>query len=431
MSPRTIRIFLFLSLFMLFLIPRIQKRFQFIIEPPLQGEFTPADKASFSFEGWFSGGYQKNFDKYYEENIGFRNSLIRIYNQVDFSLFHATHENVVVGKNGYLFQEKYLNAYIGADYIGTEKMDSTIQMITEVRDSLKQKGIYLFIVFAPTKVRTMKEYIPDFYARRSTRKTNYEAYKKAFKDHDITYLDFIDYFLKIKDTSSYPLYPEKGIHWSQYGMYLVVDSLVNFIQEKTNLDLNKFYCDSIQWSSKLRSTDYDLGALCNVLFDMPHNKMPYPVLRFEKNPLKVKPDVLAIGDSYYWNIITSDVPKYIFNGTNFWYYNHDVYADSLPQKSVVSLSTYAQDVEGQKIILVIQTESNLGDLGFGFFKMMSDAYSENALKTPLAQAEFAIRNNPEWLETVRKKAFERNVDLNVMIRTDAEWMVKQNAKKSE
>jgi len=367
MSARTVRIFLFLFLFGLLFIPRIMKRLRLIFEVPLQGEFNPAAKVSLSFATWFDGNFQKSYDKYYEENIGLRNTLIRIYNQVDYTFFKTTHSDVIVGKNRYLFLEDYLNAYIGKDFIGEEDINRRMEQINFVSDKLKQKGIYVIIAIAPTKVDFYAEYIPSFYSRRKPDSTNYNSWRKNLAASTIPFIDFNDLFLKAKDTSRFALYPKQGIHWSQYGMYVVADSLLKFMREETGIDMKNLNCNAIKTSQKLMSTDYDLGDLCNVLFKMKHDDMPYPILSVEDNPSKPKPNVLVIGDSYYWNLYNTEIPRKIFNGKNFWYYNYEAYTDSTKGPQKLDPANCMHVVEKQQVILIIQTVPNLNKLGFGFF----------------------------------------------------------------
>ena len=59
---------------------------------------------------------------------------------------------------------------------------------------------------------------------------------------------------------------------------------------------------------------------------------------------------------------------------------------------------------------------------------MSASLSGNDSENPLLELEEEIRNNPDWLEAIKKKAIERNMNLDDMIRADAEWMLKERAK---
>ncbi|CAN5603508.1 sugar O-acetyltransferase [soil metagenome] len=432
MKEHRIKIILFSLLFALLFLPKLQQFFPVFKFDPLNGEFIPAEKQKITMAGWFEGNFQKAYDKYFEENIGFRNPLIRFYNQVDFSCFRLAHGgDIVVGKEGYLFKKEYLIAHAGKDYIGEKEIDQRIERLKYVTAQLAVKGVHVIVIFAPTKADFYSEYIPSYYSANDTTPTNYDSYRKKLWGNGINFIDFNDYFLKLKKNSLYPLFPKQGIHWSQYGMYLASDSLVKYIREKTNLDLNELHVDSINVSYDLKSTDYDLGNLCNVLADMKHVAMPYPVLRFENNPTKKRPNVLTIGDSFYWNIYYSGILQHIFNGANFWYYNHDVYADSIPGKGVVDPDDFMFEVEQQQVVVLLQTESNLNNVGLGFIDNAYAMLQNHVTDDPVAKMEYSIRTNLEWFASIKKKAAEKNIPLDEMVRSDAEWMVeKERAKKN-
>ena len=344
-------------------------------------------------------------------------------------LFRSHGGSVVVGKEGYLYESQYLVSHAGKDYIGEKEIDARLERIRFVTERLNEKGIHLLIAFAPSKADFFSEYIPDFYKRDSLNPTNYDSYRSKLLSSDIPFIDFNSYFLSVKKSAPYPLFPKQGIHWSEYGVYLSADSILKYFNQKFGLNLNTMLCNHVDLSPELRSTDYDLGDLCNVLYVMHHYDMPYPSLQFQTDPAKSKPNMLVVGDSFYWNIYYSEIPKKIFNGANFWYYNHEVYCDSVPKKQVLDIAHFQNAVEQQKIILVLTTESNLNNLGFGFFEMAYDMLHTDS--NILRRYEQEIKNDPEWLKLVSKKAAERNITLDEMIRSDARWMLEQETAKKK
>ena len=62
----------------------------------------------------------------------------------------------------------------------------------------------------------------------------------------------------MKDTASWPLYPQCGIHWSKYGMSLCADSLFDYIASIRGITLPDFGWDSLEVSQELKDTDYDV-----------------------------------------------------------------------------------------------------------------------------------------------------------------------------
>src|ERR1017187_5689606 len=101
---------LFRFLFMLLMLPFLQKNLDIISGKKLNGDFTNAGDISFSWENWWNGSYQPGKNNYFNDQAGFRPDLVRINNQVDYWLFKKLHSNsVVMGTNHCLYQKDYIN----------------------------------------------------------------------------------------------------------------------------------------------------------------------------------------------------------------------------------------------------------------------------------------------------------------------------------
>ena len=57
----------------------------------------------------------------------------------------------IVGKDNYLYEESYIKAYLGDDFIGEKKIFNTAQKLKAVQDTLKSNHIDLIVVLAPGK----------------------------------------------------------------------------------------------------------------------------------------------------------------------------------------------------------------------------------------------------------------------------------------
>src|SRR4051812_45271689 len=95
----------------LLFVPVAQNLFSFAKTKPLKGAFELPDKKPFTINDWFEGNFQQAYDNYYETHIGLREVLIRIKNQIEFSLFNQTTSWTIIGKDNYLYEEGYINAY--------------------------------------------------------------------------------------------------------------------------------------------------------------------------------------------------------------------------------------------------------------------------------------------------------------------------------
>jgi hypothetical protein len=188
---------LVIILFVLFA-PILQELTGFFDLKPLNGFRKKTQEPELTYESWLSGDYQKESEKYLSENVGFHESLIRMTNQIDYSCFDQTHAHgMFVGQEGYLFDKKHLNAYLGNDFVGTDKIREQLTKLDFIQAQLKPFNKQIILVFAPGKVSFFPEYLPKNTAKRSVN-TNIKTYLNELKSHQIPYIDFYHYFLRQK-----------------------------------------------------------------------------------------------------------------------------------------------------------------------------------------------------------------------------------------
>ena len=79
---------MFALLILMLIAPWMQASLWLIKEKPLMGAFSATaapDLSAFTRPDWLSGTFQETFNTQLENHIGFRNSLVRLNNQMDYS----------------------------------------------------------------------------------------------------------------------------------------------------------------------------------------------------------------------------------------------------------------------------------------------------------------------------------------------------------
>jgi len=409
-------------------LPAIQKEYPLFQVKKLDGDFVLAEKPIFSWTDWNKGSFQTSYDKYLEDHIGFRDFLVRLTNQIDYSLYRIPHaEGVLVGKNDLLFEYDYIRAYVGEDFIGKANIDKKIRKLKFLQEYLKkEKNIDLILVFEPGKASFYPENIPDRYLDNVSANTNFNSFLKKAIEHEIRFIDFKAYFNSLKGTTKYPLYPHYGIHWSIYGMTYAADSLISYIETIRNIDLPEYYIDSLQIEAYARRPDYDVGKTLNLLFRLREKeKLAYPVYRFEDNTDKDKLMVLTIADSYYWNIFNTRIPKNLFQNEAFWYFNKQVYPDSYFKPKHVSDINLQEEIEKQDIIFLMITERFLFKFGWNFIEDVYKLYGPSSKYDKMHDFKSKIWNYNVWFTGVIEDAKKRNLNLEEMLELAAEYVYSQ------
>jgi hypothetical protein len=353
----------FAGVILLLFFPVIQKKFNIIEVKPLAGAIQISETNYFSFSEWFSSEYQEKKESHLNESFGFRNSFVRINNQLAYSLFKQAKANgVVIGKENYLYEENYIKAYLGLDYIGDSLSEDRFAKLKFIQDTLHQLNKELVLIFAAGKGSFYPEFFPDLYGRKIGR-TNFEKHIELAEKQKLNYIDFNSYFIKNKHKFKHLLYPKYGIHWSQYGMCLAADSIISYLEKKRKINMPSLYWDEMTFSEAY-DTDYDIAAGMNLFFRLKTEQMAYPVVKFEQGENLKKPRTIMISDSFYWGMFNFGISA-AFQKHQFWYYNQAIYPESYTSPLNVSDLDLKQSVANTDVILIMGTEATLPEFGWG------------------------------------------------------------------
>jgi len=283
--------------------------------------------------------------------------------------------------------------------------------------------IDLVLVFEPGKGSFYSENIPDRYFFDAKPETNYKQFVQKANDYNLKYIDFNVYFQSLKGKTEYPLYAQYGTHWSIYGMSYAADSLVKYIEHIREINMPEVYIDSFQVENISRRPDYDVGKTMNLMWQLKEKQpLAYPVYRFEENDKKTKPMVLAVADSYYWNIFNTRIPKNLFSNEAFWYFYSKVYPDTYFNPVFVKDLNIKEEIEKQDVILLMITERFLYKFGWKFIEEAYALYGESSVFDKVHDYKCGIWDYSEWFDSVIEKANQRGLSLEEMLDIEAEYL---------
>jgi hypothetical protein len=426
LTKENIRKYLLVLVMSVLLLPLIEECTSIFNVKPLSGFYYTAKEPARGFEGWWNGTYQDSFELYHNEQFGLRNSFVRLHNQFEFDLFrHLNAKDIVAGKNDFLYELKYINAYNGNDYMGDAAVREMTRKIKTLQDTLNKKNITLIVVFAPGKASFYPEYIPDE-LNKAGKPTNYKTLAGSFNSSGINFIDFNSWFIKEKDKAPCPLYPKTGIHWSRYGSLIATDSLISYIEKKRGVDLPSVVMKGFTWSDSIQSPDDDIGKSLNLIFPVKPLLMGYPDYNFESPNQKAKVKMMVIGDSFFWNLFDTRLAPRSFESIDFWYYNSTIFhTDGRPQEMAENADDCLES-ETNNVVLIMASESNLGGLGWGYIDDAFDYFvlkrKDRIMNKMIRSYERKIRMDQAWMMTMKAKAEAQKIPLDSMIRLDAIYL---------
>lgn len=406
----------------------------------LDGDVHLAPDTSITTETWFNSEYQNIKEKYLNDNFGFRNFYVRLRNQVHFSFFNKVHaKEVIAGKSGFLYEQKYLETHAGMDYLGDDIIKRTLYKVKFVQDTLQKMGITFAILFAPGKSTFYSEYIPSPYNVENV-KTNYAQFTSEAVRMGINQIDYNKLFLSLKKSSKYPLYPQTGTHWSIYGMHLALDTLVGYIESKTGKRLPHFDYTKVEMSDTLRHPDGDIAAGLNLLREPPHFTMAYPDVKWKDTAGAWRPQVLTISDSYWMGVYFTELPMKVFKNHEFWYYNKMLYNYN-PEGKYGDPTDYdlKASIEKNNCIFIMSTEATLKCIGWGIIDELYEMYSQNKYSyelnkknrkktSEINQVRSIAWNDPEWFGKIKEQAEKLSISVDSCVKINAEFYYNEKHK---
>jgi hypothetical protein len=421
-GKRTLLLCTFL-LYAALLTPFLQYEFGLVGELPLQGAIEEAKDHRFSVSDWKNESFQKDKESYLNQHFGFRNSLVRLNNQIYYTVYNLAKANgVVVGKNGYLLEENYINDYYGLNFVGQKRINEVTRRLVSIDSAFRVSGKILLVVFPPGKASYYPEYIPDRFQKHND-STNFKNYREAIAHAGIRYIDFASYFNSLKNTSPYPLYPKTGIHWSEYGAVLAIDSINRFLAKEMSYDPVQVYWEAYTGKDSVSSIDADIEDGMNLLYPISKPRYFYPSLKYYDQG-KHKPKVFTSGDSFYRNIFTREICSRLFDAPGFGYYFKEINSPFIGGVQDVSTVDVKTLLDAYDVVMLMQTEATMLNFPFDFDKIVYDYYCGEladpaVFKQRLEELKNSMRNNPKWYESIVEKAKERNIAVEDMLQIDA------------
>lgn len=428
-------LFLFL---LIMLLPLFQLVLPFTKETPLDGIDPPSPLPEFTPSTWMNEEYQKNYSLAFEQNIGFHPSLVRLRNQINYSVFNFSDiADVVVGCDGYVFLKPYTNAVTGADFVGSEYIHIQTQKMKTIQTELKKKNIDFFVVLAPGKGSFYSEFIPNKIMKSAKPdSTNYICYKKRFLENEVNCLDLNSYFLSIKNSEKYPLYSTTGVHWTEYSCYVASKEIVAYIEKIRKINLPKIKLQSIKMldMSGNHSSDYDAACLMNIFTTIKHPTYAIPKLQYISDSTTTKPRFLCVADSYFAGITNTGIPSNVFADYQYWLYYDRIYQSYLKEKKVAELNL-KNEIEKKDVICLLATDASLAPFPFGFVDKAYELYAKkDAAYYALKKKEFHycilntiknIHKNKAWKSSLIENAKRKNIsELDEFIE-NALWLYKE------
>jgi hypothetical protein len=159
--------------------------------------------------------------------------------------------HVVIGKNGYLYENGYINEYTGAapKYINVTDAEliNRAEVLKDIQYELEARGIAFCVVITPSKASQKPQFIPDFHLQEFPPLTAgyirpYIRFRQFLQDAGVYFIDSATVYESIGMTNTFP---RTGIHWNLMAAFETADAVVREYERQRGFEVRRLIAESI------------------------------------------------------------------------------------------------------------------------------------------------------------------------------------------
>ena len=189
---------------------------------PAANEILPSPPTLVGEDGRFNRNVLSEFSDYLEKHFALRQELVTANHKLHTVLFHTSSEDdVIVGKNGWLFYGETLDDYEGINGMTDRELWSAAHALALMQEYCENRGVTFLFTVAPNKNSLYGQYMPDRYPA-APESRNVTGLTACLSAEGVHYVDLFSTLAK-EDTI---LYRRLDSHWTQQGAGLAGDTLL-------------------------------------------------------------------------------------------------------------------------------------------------------------------------------------------------------------
>ncbi|MCH6255474.1 hypothetical protein MLD52_02860 [Puniceicoccaceae bacterium K14] len=348
----------------------------FAEQKKLKGSVVETQTPELNLKNVLSGDFTTKIDTWVSNNLGFRESLVRFQNDLNYRLFKDVSRNgtrIVLGKDNWLYEYGYIANAMSKGYLDENAVSLFSDGLLQVQGFCQSKRADFFVVTAPSKVILYPEYLSDGYQKRIIKQSNkdYQMSVKAFRQKGVNFIDGPKWFAEKKiQLNKYPLFSPGGTHWGLMAGFQFLEYSIDQINKSPHVFIEKPQLQSIEYS-QIKDADSDILNLLNFNKTTDFKRdMPFPVIAKNNQPLDTK--IVIIGDSFAWLIVDHLRAANPSLKIDMYYYlqtKHEFRASGIKRSPVENFS-FEEIVDEGDIVLAICNEAAIYSLYWRFYETL-------------------------------------------------------------
>lgn len=175
-------------------------------------------------DGKLNIDYFDDFDDWFSQSIPFRSENISALSKIKSSIFSTGSEDVLVGKNGWLFYDDEVRVYTGEDSLSERELYAAAEYLALINEYCESKGISFLFTSAPDKISVCESMLPDRIQSIKSDSELTELYS-ILDNKNIGYCNLNEVF----EDNAENYYLKTDTHWNNLGGFVAWLNIMNSI----------------------------------------------------------------------------------------------------------------------------------------------------------------------------------------------------------
>ncbi len=163
------------------------------------------------------------FESYFQKSFAYRNKVVDAFATFKTSVFSEGNEQVIVGRDGFLFFADTLNDYMGSAPMTDAEIGSAAQALKSMHEACLAKGATFIFVCAPNKNSVYPEMMPSRY-EMNTEGRDIDRLTSELDSLGVPYIDLRGVLTDAKEQAL--IYHKRDTHWNTEGARIAFEAIM-------------------------------------------------------------------------------------------------------------------------------------------------------------------------------------------------------------
>ncbi len=185
-------------------------------------------------DGKISETYRDDFEEWFSKHFAYRDILVDAFSVLKEKVFRTGNDQVIVGRDGFLFFAETLPDYTGSAPMTDEELTAAADALKNLSDYAREHGAKFVFLCAPNKNTIYPEKMPLTVSSRGEAPSNLDRLLPLLVERGVNCADVRPALLAAKEERL--VYHRRDSHWNNEGARIAV----NAVLEAADIPLDLF-----------------------------------------------------------------------------------------------------------------------------------------------------------------------------------------------